>query len=108
MLTRLRLVLLLALSLLTPMAAASAQQSTRIAPAAGPRLDVTAVAMQPPQTEQAAMLQARTNSMGRPMALMLVGGAALVLGLVIGDDVGTLFSIAGAVAFLYGLYLYLR
>lgn len=107
MLTRLRLILLLAFALLTPMVAASAQQSSP-ASAAGPRLDVTAAAMQQPHGEQAALLQARTNSMGRPMALMLVGGAALVLGLVIGSDVGTLFSIAGAVAFLYGLYLYLR
>lgn len=105
--TRLRFLLLLAISLLVPVAALPAQQAAA-STAAGPRLDVTAVAMQQTESESSALRQARTNSMGRPMALMLVGGAALVLGLVIGDDVGTLFSIAGAVAFLYGLYLYLR
>lgn len=108
MITRLRFALLLALTMLVPIATLPAQQATAGQPAAGPRLDVTAVGMQQPETEASAMRQARTNSMGRPMALMLVGGAALVLGLVIGNDVGTLFSIAGAVAFLYGLYLYLR
>lgn len=105
--TRRRFLLLLALSLLAPIATLPAQQSAA-SNAAGPRLDVTAVAMQQTESESSALRQARTNSMGRPMALMLVGGAALVLGLVIGNDVGTLFSIAGAVAFLYGLYLYLR
>ena len=105
--TRLRFLLLLALSLLAPIATLPAQKAAT-SNAAGPRLDVTAVAMQQTESESSVLRQARTNSMGRPMALMLVGGAALVLGLVIGDDVGTLFSIAGAVAFLYGLYLYLR
>lgn len=105
--TRLRFLLLLALALLVPIAPLPAQQAAA-RHAAGPRLDVTAVAMQQTESESSALRQARTNSMGRPMALMLVGGAALVLGLVIGNDVGTLFSIAGAVAFLYGLYLYLR
>lgn len=106
--TRLRFVLLFALSIVTPMAAAPAQQAAQRPPAAGPRLELTTAAMQQPATERPALAQARTKSMGRPIALMVMGGAALVLGIVIGNDVGTLFSIAGAVAFLYGLYLYLR
>ena len=105
MITRLRLTLLIALCALMPSAAAA--QGTP-AGAAGPRLDATSVAFRSPAESQPAEMQARTRSMGRPVALMVVGGAALVLGVVIGDDVGALFSIAGAVAFLYGLYLYLR
>lgn len=106
--TRIRFILLLVLSIVAPMAAAPAQQAAQPQPAAGPRLELTAAAMQQPATERSALAQARTNSQGRPIALMVVGGAALVLGIVIGSDVGTLLSIGGAVAFLYGLYLYLR
>ena len=107
MIPRLRFVLLLAVSMCLPLIPAGAQQAAG-ASGAGPRLDVTAVALQRPPADSAALRQARSNSVGRPLALMIVGGAALVLGIVIGDDIGTLFSIAGAVAFLYGLYLYLR
>jgi hypothetical protein len=39
---------------------------------------------------------------------MVVGGAAVVLGALIGDDVGTVFMIGGAVALLIGLYQYLQ
>jgi hypothetical protein len=48
------------------------------------------------------------KSMGQPMALMIVGGAALVTGLIIGGDVGTLFAVGGAAVGLFGLYQYLR
>jgi len=41
------------------------------------------------------------------VALMAVGGAALVVGAVIGDDAGTLVMLGGAVVGLYGLYLFL-
>jgi hypothetical protein len=41
------------------------------------------------------------------VALMVVGGAALVVGAVIGDDAGTLVMLGGAAVGLYGLYLFL-
>lgn len=41
------------------------------------------------------------------LALMIVGGAALVIGAVIGDDAGTLVMLGGAGIGLYGLYLFL-
>jgi len=41
------------------------------------------------------------------VALMIVGGAALVVGAVIGDDAGTLVMLGGAGIGLYGLYLFL-
>jgi hypothetical protein len=99
---------IVALLLHAPLGAGRAQQPAAPQPAGGPRLELTAAAMSQP-ADSATLVQARrTNNRGQPMALMLVGGAALVLGLVIGGDVGTLFSVGGAVAFLYGLYLHLR
>lgn len=44
----------------------------------------------------------------RDVALMIVGGAALVLGAVIGDDAGALMMVGGGVVGLVGLYQYLR
>jgi hypothetical protein len=41
------------------------------------------------------------------LALMVVGGAALVIGAVIGDDAGTIVMLGGAGIGLYGLYLFL-
>jgi hypothetical protein len=39
---------------------------------------------------------------------MVVGGAALLTGLIIGDDPGTVIAVGGAVVGLYGLYQYLQ
>jgi hypothetical protein len=41
------------------------------------------------------------------VALMIVGGAALILGSVIGDDAGALMMVGGGVVGLVGLYQYL-
>ena len=74
----------------------------------GPRLEVTSFAARSlEQPANAAALQ-RRNSVGRPVALMVVGGAAIILGSVIDDAPGTLFMIGGTVALLYGLYLWLQ
>ncbi|HUQ83260.1 MAG TPA: hypothetical protein VM076_19055 [Gemmatimonadaceae bacterium] len=51
-------------------------------------------------------LQNRTSNRNS-LALMIVGGAALVVGAVIGDDAGTLVMLGGAAVGLYGLYLFL-
>lgn len=45
---------------------------------------------------------------GSNLALMGVGVTALILGLVIGDDVGTVIAISGGAIGLDGLYRYLR
>lgn len=45
---------------------------------------------------------------GFPQTLMIVGGATLLTGAIIGDDAGTVLMVGGAVVGLYGLYLYLR
>lgn len=41
-------------------------------------------------------------------ALMIVGGAAVLVGLVIGGGAGAAIAVAGAVIGLYGLYQYLQ
>lgn len=77
---------------------------------AGPRMDAVRVGVEPAEVNaeaasSAAMAQPR---MGQSMALMIVGGAALVTGLVIGGDAGTILALGGAVVGLIGLYHYLR
>jgi len=42
------------------------------------------------------------------VAMMIVGGAALVVGSVIGDDAGTIMMVGGGVVGLVGLYRYLQ
>lgn len=77
---------------------------------AGPRLDAVRLGVEPAEVnaeaaDPAAMAQARV---GQSMALMIVGGAALVTGLVIGGDPGTILALGGAVIGLIGLYHYLQ
>lgn len=100
--------------LLAPIAA-GAQQPATSHQAAGPRLDVTATAARhapaiarADTTQRSAATATQRQSVGKPVALMVVGGAAIVLGAVIGDAPGTLFMIGGTVALLYGLYQYLQ
>lgn len=52
------------------------------------------------------------NAMRRPargsgVGLMILGGAALITGAIIGDTPGTIIMVGGAVVGLYGLYVYL-
>jgi hypothetical protein len=39
---------------------------------------------------------------------MIVGGAAVITGLLIGDDLGAVLAVGGAVVGLYGLYQWVR
>ena len=76
---------------------------------AGPSVAVTSVAYAPAATPAPVpALQRRTATQNRGMTLMIVGGAALIGGLVIGDDAGTLIAIGGLGIGLYGLYLYVQ
>jgi hypothetical protein len=97
-------------------AGVSAQQTneTSAPPAstntAGPRTSVSATAVRNVASavdHDAAMQRSRQN-VGKPVAMMIVGGAAIVVGAVIGNEIGTLFMIGGAVALLWGLYQYLK
>jgi len=92
------------------MPAASASSASSASSAAGPRRDLTATAVRQitgaATTASAAL--AKQKNVGRPAALMIVGGAAIVLGLLMGEAIGTLFVVGGAVAVLVGLYQYLQ
>ena len=51
---------------------------------------------------------AQRSGLSQPEVLMIVGGAALLAGAIIGDDAGTIIMIGGAGIGLWGLYLYLQ
>jgi hypothetical protein len=80
-----------------PLSAAPTVENARvgIAPAAA--------AAEPPATAPAMQVRA-----GQSVALMAVGGAALVLGLIIGDSAGTVLAVGGAIIGLLGLYQFVR
>ena len=48
------------------------------------------------------------GGLGTGGALMIVGGAALIIGLIIGGSAGLVVAIAGAALGLYGLFLFLQ
>ena len=50
-------------------------------------------------------MRRRPTSGGVP--LMILGGAALITGVIIGDKAGTIIAVGGAIVGLYGLYVYL-
>ncbi|MBA3657776.1 MAG: hypothetical protein H0W69_10545 [Gemmatimonadaceae bacterium] len=94
---------------------ASAQSPVRNAPtsyAAGPweRDAVIGIQNQSSAADYSsrAALAGGTASKGQPIALMAVGGAAIVLGALMDNDARGLLMVGGSVIGLYGLYLYLR
>jgi hypothetical protein len=99
-----------------PLAAQSVMQpspssaNAAVAPAhvRGPSTASARVAAHRASTTRGAppVLQNRTSNRNA-VALMIVGGAALVIGAVIGDDAGTLVMLGGAAVGLYGLYMFL-
>ena len=79
------------------------------ATAAGPRLAASAITVRTEQRESqeaaVAMVQSRDR---RGTTLMMVGGAAFLAGLLIGDDAGAAVAVGGALVGLYGLYIYMQ
>ena len=71
---------------------------------AATRLGFSADDAQPTSVNASAARMGRRE--GR--ALALVGGAALIAGILIGDDAGTVIAIGGAGIGLYGLYVWQR
>ncbi len=53
------------------------------------------------------MQEARLGA-GRNVALMVVGGAALIIGAAIGGTAGILIAVTGAAVGLYGLYNFIQ
>ena len=70
---------------------------------AGVRAPVERDAVQTP-----AAVTAQQGGFTHAQVLMIVGGAALLTGALIGDDAGTIIMIGGAGIGLWGLYLFLQ
>lgn len=78
---------------------------------AGPSIAASSVAYHPAASTDSLALEPQRRQrqgFGTAGAMMIAGGAAVIVGLVIGDDVGTLIAVGGAVIGLYGLYMYLK
>ena len=112
---------LIALAMLLAPAAVSAQSTPATVPAPSPvsAVDSTpvgpaiasSVAYHPAASTDSLSLEPqrrKSQGFGQAGALMIAGGAAVVVGLVIGGDPGTLIAVGGAVVGLYGLYMYLK
>jgi len=79
-------------------------------PTAGPTTDAARAGVAPHASKELALSAKADPHMGagQNIALMVVGGAALITGLVIGGDGGTIIAIGGAAVGLYGLYNYIK
>lgn len=89
---------------------AQAPAAPRIQAAAGPTVAASAVGIrraESAKTTQAPAAEARLGA-GKNVALMVVGGAALIIGAVIGGTAGVLIAVAGAAVGLYGLYNFVQ
>jgi hypothetical protein len=102
-------------ALAAPVAGPVAATASDAPAAVGPARTLTAAAARSARLgtasldqEQAALQARARNSFSQSQVLMIVGGAALITGLVIGDDVGDILAIGGAGVGLYGLYRYLQ
>src|SRR6187200_2885702 len=62
----------------------------------GPTVDAARVAASEPRSHDLTITTAAPRrGLGQPIALMVVGGAALLTGLIIGDDAGTVIAVSG-------------
>jgi hypothetical protein len=76
-------------------------------PTAGPTMEAASVAVRHTASATTATPPRRAGY-GQPVALMVVGGAAVLAGLIIGGGAGTAIAVGGAVVGLVGLYQYLQ
>ena len=88
-----------------PAAAPVATAEPTVAPV-GPTLDAASVGVRHKAVETNAA--ARRGGLGQAEALMIVGGAAVLVGLLIGSGAGNAIAVGGAIVGLVGLYEYLQ
>jgi len=75
----------------------------------GPTVESGRVAASIPEsTAPRALYAPQRANLGQARALMIVGGAAILAGAIIGDDPGAIIMVGGAVVGLIGLYEYLQ
>jgi len=92
----------------TAVAEMSSSESPTPSVVRGPTRESARVASHAAETRRGAppILQDKKSNKNA-VAMMIVGGAALVIGAVIGNDAGTIVMLGGAGIGLYGLYLFL-
>ena len=87
-----------------PQKATTAQRAS-----AGPTVAASVVGIRRAETAKKVAPAAETHiGAGKNVALMVVGGAALIIGAVIGGTAGVLIAVAGAAVGLYGLYNFVQ
>ena len=74
----------------------------------GPTADALAVAVRPVIVASPTAAARGSAGLGQNEAMMIVGGAAILVGAIVGGDAGDVFMIGGAIVGLYGLYKYLQ
>jgi hypothetical protein len=75
----------------------------------GPTADALTVGVRPVIVASPTSPAARSGAgLGQNEAMMIVGGAAILVGAIVGGDAGDVFMIGGAIVGLYGLYKYLQ
>ena len=101
-----------ALAITSPaeIAIAQAPAATRTQAAAGPSVAASVVGIKRSETAKTAPVPAAEARLGagKNVALMVVGGAALIIGAVIGGTAGVLIAVTGAAIGLYGLYNFVQ
>lgn len=90
----------------TPVVSSSSQPAVQ-APA-GPTMDAATAGVKNVAQTNAAAPPAQGKYYDQGTKLMIVGGAAILTGIVVGGQAGHAISIVGAVVGLYGLYKYLQ
>lgn len=93
----------------TPTSSATTPSTSYSAKSAGPTVDAATVGVKhaASASKAPAAYDAHVGA-GRNVALMVVGGAALIIGAVIGGAAGILIAVAGAAVGLYGLYYFIQ
>jgi hypothetical protein len=89
---------------ITPRSASNVAQVEHV----GPTQSALSVAVRASVPATAAAAPRNSAGLGQNEALMIVGGAAILVGAIVGGDAGNFFMIGGAVVGLYGLYKYLQ
>ena len=94
---------------LTPILIAPNVTATQVQqPQVGPTFATLTVGVRNVVPATAQPQQRGSAGLGQNEALMIVGGAAVLVGAVVGGDAGKIFMIGGAIVGLYGLYKYLQ
>ncbi len=91
-----------------PAPAAVVRQADSTNTAVGPTRTAAAVGVRTAPEPLAVPAPAHGQGFSQSQAFMIVGGAAVLTGIVVGGNAGYAISIGGAVVGLYGLYQYLQ